>query len=87
MKIHSFLSCLAVLGALAVPASFAASAAGRPAPAAFDPLAVFAAFVVTVVLLGVSKEYGRHRIRFAGSTRAPVPAPAAPARAEHPLAA
>ncbi len=87
MKTNAILTALATASAFALPASFAATATGLPVPAALAPLPMFGAFVVTFVLLSVSREYGRHRIRFAGSTRVLSPAAAMPAKAEHPLAA
>ena len=87
MKNKSTLALLATALAFALPASFAAEAAALAVPAALDPRPVFGAFVATLVLLSVFREYGRNRIRFAHSTRAIPAAPVAPAKAEHPLAA
>ena len=88
MKTKTLLALLSAILACALPVTFAADAAGVALPTALDALRVFSAFVLAVVLMTVSKDYGRTGVRFVSSTRAMAPAtPARVAKASHPLAA
>lgn len=81
---NTSLKSLALFFAVSLPSAVAAEIARLPVPAALDATHLFGGFVVTLVLLTVFGDYGRHRpLRVTDAAVAEL----AQRKASHPLAA